>query len=68
MSRVESESPIVADFRFTRMLAIDNKNREIGMNETEYALGAHCGVAFAGIKAASLFNLKRGARTVWGDM
>lgn len=29
------------------------------MNETEYALGTHCGVTFAGIKAASLFNLKR---------
>lgn len=29
------------------------------MNQTEYALGAHCGITFAGIKAASLVSLKR---------
>lgn len=29
------------------------------MSETEYALGAHCGITFAGIKAASLVSLKR---------
>lgn len=29
------------------------------MSETEYALGAHCGITFAGIKAASLARLKK---------
>lgn len=29
------------------------------MSETEYALAAHCGITFAGIKAASLFSLKK---------
>ena len=29
------------------------------MSETEYALGAHCGITFAGIKAASLVRLKK---------
>lgn len=29
------------------------------MSETEYLLGTHCGITFAGIKAASLFCLKR---------
>lgn len=29
------------------------------MSETEYILGTHCGITFAGIKAASLINLKR---------
>lgn len=29
------------------------------MSETELTLGTHCGVTFAGIKAASLFSLKR---------
>lgn len=28
------------------------------MSETEFALGTHCGITFAGIKAASLFSLK----------
>lgn len=30
------------------------------MSETEFLLGVHCGITFAGIKAASLFGLKRG--------
>lgn len=29
------------------------------MSETEYLLGTHCGITFAGIKAASLFGMKR---------
>lgn len=29
------------------------------MSETEYALGTYCGITFAGIKAASLFRLRR---------
>lgn len=29
------------------------------MSETEYLLGRHCGITFAGIKAASLFGIKR---------
>lgn len=29
------------------------------MKETEIALGTHCGITFAGIKAASLFSLKK---------
>lgn len=29
------------------------------MSEVEYALGTHCGVTFAGIKAASLFSIKK---------
>lgn len=29
------------------------------MSETEYALGTYCGITFAGIKAASLFSMKR---------
>lgn len=29
------------------------------MNKTEYALGAHCGITFAGIKAGSLISIKR---------
>lgn len=29
------------------------------MSEAEFALGTHCGITFAGIKAASLFSLKR---------
>lgn len=29
------------------------------MSEAEYALGTYCGVTFAGIKAASLFSIKR---------
>ncbi len=32
------------------------------MDETEYALGAHCGITFAGIKAASLISLKQGCK------
>lgn len=30
------------------------------MSETEYAIGRHCGVTFAGLKVASLVNLHRG--------
>lgn len=33
------------------------------MSETEYALGTHCGITFAGIKAASLINLKSECRS-----
>lgn len=29
------------------------------MSETEYALGFHCGITFAGLKAASLFWIRR---------
>lgn len=29
------------------------------MSETEFTLGTHCGVTFAGIKAASLFSIKK---------
>ncbi len=29
------------------------------MSEIEYALGAHCGITFAGVKPASLFSLKK---------
>lgn len=29
------------------------------MSEVEYALGTHCGITFAGIKAASLFSIKK---------
>lgn len=32
---------------------------EVDMSNTEYALGAHCGITFAGIKAGSLINIKR---------
>lgn len=32
------------------------------MSETEYALGTYCGITFAGIKAASLINLKQECR------
>ena len=32
---------------------------EVDMSNTEYALGAHCGITFAGIKAGSVINIKR---------
>ena len=32
------------------------------MSEAEYSIGRHCGVTFAGLKPASLVNLRRGDR------
>ena len=34
------------------------------MSETEFAIGRYCGVTFAGLKVASMVNLRRGERDV----
>ncbi|HIU97300.1 MAG TPA: hypothetical protein IAB15_02290 [Candidatus Ornithoclostridium faecigallinarum] len=34
------------------------------MSVTEYAIGRHCGVTFAGLKIASLVNLPKGDEDV----
>ncbi len=34
------------------------------MSATEYAIGRHCGVTFAGLKIASLVNLAKGEEDI----
>lgn len=34
------------------------------MSATEYAIGRHCGVTFAGLKIASLVSLRKGEEDV----